>query len=87
MVNHEVDSSEQLIPAGDGYPLAATLFRPQDHATQGVTIINAATAVPRHFYRHFARFLAEHDHTVITYDLGFRRASGRGGSAPKPAPG
>ena len=67
---------ELVIPARDGYALAASLFEPQ--APSGaVVLINSATATPRQFYRHFAAALARAGYTVVTWDY-----RGIGGSAP-----
>ena len=55
---------ELTIPARDGYQLAARVF---DGGGRAV-VINAATAVPQRFYRHFAGTLAEAGFTAITYD-------------------
>lgn len=67
------------IPAVDGYPLAATIYKPAGSATvDSALIINAAMAIPRRFYRHFAGFMAEAGYGVIAYDY-----RGIGGSAPQ----
>lgn len=65
------------IPARDGFPLAATLYQPDDNPTQTVVTINSATAVPRRYYQPFATFLCDAGYTVITYDY-----RGIGGSRP-----
>ncbi len=65
------------IPARDGYPLAASLYRP-DSELRGVVIVSSATAVPRGFYRRFAAELADAGYAVITYDY-----RGIGDSAPR----
>ena len=65
------------IPAADGYPLAADVFR-SPAAGKGTVIINAATAVHRRFYRHFAGALANAGYDAITYDY-----RGIGGSRPE----
>lgn len=69
-----------VIPATDGYQLAATLFKADDEkiSTSNVVVMNAATGVPRQFYRSFAQFLQEHGYTVVSYDY-----RGIGDSAPK----
>jgi len=53
------------IPARDGYPLAGRVF---GDSSDRVVVINAATAVPQRFYRHFAAALADAGYTAITYD-------------------
>jgi predicted alpha/beta hydrolase len=55
----------RLIPAADGYPLAATLYRGSD---QTVVLVNPATGVPHRFYRRFASWLQQFGWTVVTYD-------------------
>ena len=64
------------IPARDNYPLAATLYR-TEATYRGMVVINAATAVPRRFYRHFAAALAEAGFNALTWDY-----RGIGGSRP-----
>ena len=46
-----------MLPASDGYMLAATLFLPRG-AKHSAVLINSATAVPRRIYRGFATYLA-----------------------------
>jgi len=53
------------IPARDGYSLAGRVFGGD---SDRVVVVNAATAVPQRFYRHFAGALAEAGLTAITYD-------------------
>ncbi len=64
------------IAARDGYPLAATLFRPPVRASQ-VVLLTGAMGVPRTFYDHFARYLAANACAVLTFDY-----RGIGGSRP-----
>jgi predicted alpha/beta hydrolase len=68
-----------VLTTADGVRLAATLFEPA-HAN-GVSVqVNAASATPRQYYRHFAAYLAARGFTVLTYDY-----RGIGGSrAPEP---
>jgi predicted alpha/beta hydrolase len=56
-----------IVPAADGYPLAATLFLPRG-AKRHAVLINAATATPRKIYRRFASYLARRGCAVLTYD-------------------
>jgi predicted alpha/beta hydrolase len=65
-----------IIPAADGYPLAATLFEPADSPRAAVQI-NAATGVPQRFYAKFASYLAEQGMAAVIYDY-----RGIGGSRP-----
>jgi predicted alpha/beta hydrolase len=65
-----------MVPATDGYMLAATLFLPRG-AKHTAVLINSATAVQRRFYRRFATYLASCGCVVLTYDY-----RGIGGSRP-----
>ncbi|MEM1414462.1 MAG: alpha/beta fold hydrolase [Myxococcota bacterium] len=71
-----VTPEEIVIPARDGYPLAASLFRPAE-PTGRVVVVSSATAVRRRFYRRFACALAEAGYATLTYDY-----RGIGDSAP-----
>lgn len=74
----DAGSSEDVtFNASDGYPLAATLFRPSGPVRR-VVLVNSATAVPRKIYRGFASYLAERDCAVLTYDY-----RGTGDSRPE----
>ena len=70
-------SDDILVPAVDGYPLAATLFLPRGPKRYAV-LINSATATPRKIYRGFAAHLAQRGAAVLTYDY-----RGIGGSRQK----
>jgi predicted alpha/beta hydrolase len=65
-----------MLPASDGFMLAATLFLPRGIKHSAV-LINSATAVPRKIYRGFATYLASRGCVVLTYDY-----RGIGGSRP-----
>ncbi len=67
---------EFTIPARDGFALAATRYRSAD-AGAGLVLVSSATAVPRRYYRHFAKALAARGFEVLTYDY-----RGIGGSRP-----
>lgn len=73
----EAFSDDIIVPAADGYPLAATLFLPRG-AKRHAVLINAATATPRKIYRRFAGYLAQRGCAVLTYDY-----RGIGGSRQK----
>lgn len=61
--------TRQQIAAGDGYPLAATLFEPDRFCSNGnVVLVNSATGVKRSFYAKYAHYLCENGFTVLTYD-------------------
>lgn len=58
-----------VIAATDGFPLAATLFRPAPDVDRGAFVqIHPATAVTRGLYFKYARFLAERGFTALTFD-------------------
>src|SRR5262245_29968642 len=73
----EILSQDTVIPARDGYPLAATAFAPPA-PPQRVVLINSATAVPRRIYRGLATYLAERGFAAVTYDY-----RGVAGSRPR----
>ncbi|MBV9560656.1 MAG: alpha/beta fold hydrolase [Bradyrhizobium sp.] len=60
-------SDDIILPAADGYKLAATLFLPRGPKRHAV-LINSATATPRKIYRGFAGYLARRGSAVLTYD-------------------
>ena len=66
-MTHSETTESLTIPARDGYPLAATLFRGRD-GSRRVVIVNPAIAVPGSFYRHFAAGLADAGYTALTWD-------------------
>lgn len=69
-----------VIPARDGYALAATLLRPPslDNSAPCI-VVGSATAVPRGYYKPFAQALVARGAPVLLFDY-----RGIGGSAPKP---
>lgn len=57
------------VPATDGYPLGATLYRSGGGTrADRFVLVNPATAVRRRYYDAYARFLAEKGFDVLTYD-------------------
>lgn len=71
-------SEEHLtIPAMDGFPLAATLFRAES-AEAPVVIVAPALAVKAQFYAKFAQFFPRHGFHSLIFDY-----RGVGGSRPK----
>jgi predicted alpha/beta hydrolase len=73
-------SDDIIVPAVDGYPLAATLFLPRGPKRYAV-LINSATATPRKIYRGFAASLAQRGAAVLTYDYrGIGGSRGKDGS-------
>jgi predicted alpha/beta hydrolase len=69
------DSAERQIDA-QGHRLAASVFEQPDSDT--AVLVNAATGVPRQFYKYFATYLRDHGWTAVTWDY-----RGIGGSAPR----
>ena len=63
----DVFTDDIIIPAPDGYSIAATLFLPRSSKRHAV-LISSATAVPRRIYRAFASYLAHRGFAVLTYD-------------------
>ena len=63
----DVFADDIIVPAADGYSLAATLFLPRG-AKRRAVLINSATAVPRKIYRGFAGYLAHRGFAALTYD-------------------
>ncbi|MEM1219915.1 MAG: alpha/beta fold hydrolase, partial [Bacteroidota bacterium] len=60
-------SSEPIkVICSDGYPLAATIYRPSE--TKAAIMIAPATGIKRAFYHAFAEHLATHGYGVITFD-------------------
>jgi len=82
----DVFSDDITVPAGDGYPLGATLFLPRGVKHRAV-LISSATATPRKIYRGFAGYLARRGFAVLTYDYrgigGSRQKSIEGYNKPK----
>ncbi len=54
--------------AADGRRLAAQHWPARSGRARAVGVINPATAVKADYYHRFARFLADHDLAVLTYD-------------------
>jgi predicted alpha/beta hydrolase len=86
----DVFTDDIIIPAVDGYPLAATLFLPRG-AKRHAVLINSATATPRKIYRRFAAYLALRGCAVLTYDYrgigGSRETAPEEPNQPKPLTG
>ena len=61
------DSQTLTIPAVDGYPLHARIWR-QPEAAAPVVIINPATSVLSRYYSRFASYLHSHGFHVVCYD-------------------
>ena len=67
---------DRIVKAADGWPLEATLFRPE--TPRMAVLVSAGTGFPRGFYGRFARWMAGRGATVLTYDY-----RGIGGSRPE----
>lgn len=55
------------LAARDGYPLAATRYRPQA-ASRRAALVMPATGVPQSYYAKFAAYLAERGFDTLTFD-------------------
>lgn len=67
-----------IVPASDGYPLAATLWRPDSgRVPRRWAIVNAGAGIPARYYDRFAEWLADRETAALTYDY-----RGVGASAP-----
>lgn len=75
-----MEQTKASIVCGDGYPLAAELFRPA--AARGCVVIAPALGVPRRVYEAFARYLAGRGLAVLTFDY---RGVGDSRQGPVPA--
>lgn len=71
-------ATQLVVPARDGFELAATLYTPSPTADQGRTVLIApATGVKRAYYDAYARHLASAGFAALTFDY-----RGVGGSLP-----
>ena len=58
-----------VVPAADGFPLAATLWSPDaDSVPARVVVVNAGAGIPARFYDRFAAWLADRGLPTLTYD-------------------
>ena len=58
-----------VVPAADGFPLAATLWLPDTGvAPARVVIVNAGAGIPARYYDRFAAWLADRGLPTLTYD-------------------
>ena len=73
-----ISSEPQRISSGDGFSLAATVFRSPDRAVEQVVLIAGAMGVRQVHYYDFAEYVAQTGCAVITFDY-----RGVGGSAPE----
>lgn len=83
-IDVELETADHRVRAGDGYPLAVTVY--ESPAATSAVLVNSATAVPRSFYRHFARHLASRGIRVVCYDyrgIGDSRPESLGGFAAR----
>lgn len=63
-----VEGREITLRCKDGVSLRGHVWSGRGDHRCGTIVINAATGVRARYYHYFARFLAEHGFTVITYD-------------------
>jgi predicted alpha/beta hydrolase len=56
------------IPCRDGIELGGHVWKAVTRECRGSVLINPATGVAARYYHHYARFLAGHGFTVLTYD-------------------
>ncbi|MBH0066126.1 alpha/beta fold hydrolase [Psychrobacter sp. SZ93C1] len=72
-INNQIDTDSQIdvyslsIMTDRNKALAATVYRPRD-TTKKAIMMAPATGIKRHFYHHFARYLAESGFGVLTFD-------------------
>jgi|HubBroStandDraft_6_1064221.scaffolds.fasta_scaffold331863_2 predicted alpha/beta hydrolase len=85
MTPASVSSADIVVPACDGRPLAATLYRAQADAANRAVLIGSAMGVPRRFYARFARYLAQRGFTVLTFDYRGAARSARSAASPRDA--
>lgn len=68
---HESDAkfTEILLPASDGYPLAARIWDPMDSGnTRATALINSGAGISCRYYDHFAAYLASNGIATLVYD-------------------
>ncbi|MBK7861913.1 MAG: alpha/beta fold hydrolase [Archangiaceae bacterium] len=70
--------AQTLIPAVDGFRLAATAYAPAG-PSRGTVVLNSAMGVKQEYYQPFARWLATQGFTAVTWDY-------RGVAASRPGP-
>lgn len=63
----DVEACDLKVLAQDDFPLAATLFHPENRP-RGAVVIGSEVGVRRHYYRHLAHYLAQQDYLVLTFD-------------------
>lgn len=72
-------ADKHTVIASDGYPLAATLWRPErDAPASRYVAISAGAGIPARYYDRFAAWLADRGIPTLTYDY-----RGIGASAPR----
>jgi predicted alpha/beta hydrolase len=80
----QAEGASLEIPALDGQPLAASVFAPPDRppaAATAIVVIAPGAAIPRRFYRHFARAVAERGAIAVSFDVRDIGGSRRGAIA------
>lgn len=67
--SNNVTSTEMLLSASDGYPLAARVWEPAYTAHPVATaLINSGAGISCHYYDHFASYLATDGIATLVYD-------------------
>jgi len=63
-------AEDVTVPATDGFPLGATLFRPQSTGGSAgpFVIIASGTGIRRRFYANYAAYLCDRGFSVLTFD-------------------
>lgn len=67
-IGRPAEVREVFIACRDGITLGGHLWAAGDAPHHGQVIINPATGVAARYYHYYARFLAEHGFSVLTYD-------------------
>lgn len=69
MRNGTTEEAEAVrIRCRDGIELGGHIWKAATHGCRGSVVINPATGVAARYYHYYARFLARHGFTVLTYD-------------------
>lgn len=68
MSGHDIEAEKVGIICRDGVRLGGHIWRSSARHGDDIVIINTATAVLARYYHRYARFLASHGFTVLTYD-------------------
>ncbi len=64
-----METKEITIQCEDGIYLKGTIFGGENEPEKGFVVISNAFGITRHFYKRFAKFLAQHNFIVLTFDF------------------